>query len=574
MGVWSKRALLGLLLVVPALSAQQPPPGLMGGGNSALLPTTPSAAVAQQQQPPQSLRPLEDSEEVPEDAKLESYASGPDAPFGSRLFRGRFAHQSFQGFNPDYVVGVGDLLNLTLWGAVDMAQRLEVDSQGNIFIPGVGPVNVLNVRNEDLNELVRERIEKVYRENVGVYAALASADPVRVFVAGNVEAPGLYAAHGSDSLLHFLDRAGGIDPESGSYLDIRVLRNGELQSTVNLYDFLLDGRLPMLQFRDGDTIVVGARKSTASVTGLVNRQARFEFEGAIPLSRLLEYASVSKRATHVQLIRNQTRQREAEVLALGSELEGVSVVSGDNVNVFEDRRVGAITASVEGEFEGVSQFVLPYDATLADLLDRVRLTDRSNMQGLALYRESVAQRQKEVLDQMLRKLEEAVLSARSGTREEAQLRIQEAQLISQFIEKAEKIQPDGQVVLHDGFDPSDVDLEDGDRIRIPRQKNTVAVQGEVFLPTAFIHQEGRSVDYYLEQAGGLTQATDSDRIYVRRANGEIEMAQGGLFTRTRVRPGDEIMVLPRVELKTFQFTKDLTQVMSNIALTAGVVLGI
>ena len=218
--------------------------------------------------------------------------------------------------------------------------------------------------------------------------------------------------------------------------------------------------------------------------------------------------------------------------------------------------------------------MLPYDATLADLLDRVRLTDRSNMQGLALYRESVAQRQKEVLDQMLRKLEEAVLSARSGTREEAQLRIQEAQLISQFIEKAEKIQPDGQVVLHDGFDPSDVDLEDGDRIRIPRQKNTVAVQGEVFLPTAFIHQEGRSVDYYLEQAGGLTQATDSDRIYVRRANGEIEMAQGGLFTRTRVRPGDEIMVLPRVELKTFQFTKDLTQVMSNIALTAGVVLGI
>lgn len=562
-------ATLAVLLLPAALPAQQLP--MFEPDAESLMPTTPQvpqsgARQVQPSDPPPKERPKDDD--------LREVETGPDAPFGAYLFRGRFAQESFRGFNPDYVIGVGDRINIKLWGAFEATQQLEVDSQGNVFVPRVGPISVQNVRNEDLNRVINQRIKNVYRENVGVYAALAVADPVRVFVTGNVEAPGLYAAHGSDSLLHFLDRAGGIAPDSGSYLDVRVLRNGEERAQVDLYDFLLRGELPLIQFRDGDTILVERRHSTATVSGMVDREARFEFKQSIPLPELLSYAGVQERATHVQVIRNQTRQREAEVLALGGGLASVDIVSGDEVRVFEDRRIGAITASVEGEFQGVSQFVLPYDSTLQDLLDRIEVTDRSNLAGLQLYRQSVAQRQKEVLDQMLRKLEEAVLSARSGTREEAQLRVAEAELIKEFIERASKVEPKGRVVLHKGFDPASIALEDGDVLRVPRHSNTVAVQGEVFLPTSFVHQEGKPVDYYLEQAGGLTQAGGGDKIFVMRANGEIADAKSGLFTRTRVRPGDEIMVLPTVQLKTFQFTKDLTQVMSQVALTAGVVLGI
>ena len=107
------------------------------------------------------------------------------------------------------------------------------------------------------------------------------------------------------------------------------------------------------------------------------------------------------------------------------------------------------------------------------------------------------------------------------------------------------MEPKGAIVLHDGVDPDEVALEDGDVLRIPRESNTVAVQGEVFIPTSFVHQEGKSVDYYLEQAGGMTQPGNSDRVYVKRVNGEIAIAQGGLFTRTRVKPGDEITVRER-----------------------------
>ena len=517
----------------------------------------------------------EEEVDVRSDGSLRDVRADADAPFGAHLFRGRFAQETFRGFNPDYAVSVGDRISIKLWGAIDANSELEVDSQGNIFIPQVGPVNVLNVRNSELNSVITGRIKKLYRDNVGVYASLAVADPVRVFVSGGVEAPGLYAANASDSILHYLDRAGGIDPKKGSYIDVRVLRAGEIHRVVDLYSFLLEGSLPLIQFRDGDTILVTRRKSAVKVTGLVDFARTFEFEKSISAGRLLKLAGVQQRATHVQIIRNQTPQREAEVLRIREhDLDEVSLVAGDEVNVFEDRRVGAITASLSGEFKGVSQFVLPYNSTLADLLARVESTESSDFAGLQLFRESVARRQKEVLDRMLRKLEESVLSARSGTREEAQLRLTEAKLIKDFIARASKIEPKGQVVLHQGFDPSQVTLEDGDVIKIPRKSNTVAVQGEVFLPASFVHQEGKAVEYYLEQAGGLTQPRGSDKIFVMSVNGQVELVQSGLFTRTRVNPGDEILVLPKVELKSFQFTKEVAQVISNIALTAGIVLGI
>ncbi|WP_420427104.1 polysaccharide biosynthesis/export family protein [Algiphilus sp.] len=573
-----------LLLLLPVISLAQELPGITTTSSD-------EAAMQRYQQPtgpmpmdrlqsggpfqrdPQP-QPPQEEQETPEDEALRSVEVGPETPFGAYLFQGRFAQSGFQGFNPDYTVGVGDRINVLLWGAVEATQQLVVDSRGNIFLPTIGPVNVMNVRNGDINELVQRRVRATYEEDVGVYAALATADPIRVFVGGGVEAPGLYPASASVSILHLIDRAGGIDAESGSYLDIRVRRGGEIIQRVNLYRFLLEGELPALQLRDGDTVFVGPRRASASVGGLVQRPARYEFEEAIALNELLRYASAHSRATHVEIVRNQTPRKEAEVLPLNADLSRVHVVAGDELVVFEDRRIGAITASVRGEFEGVSRFVLPQHATLADLLSRVELTERSNLGGISLFRESVAERQREVLDRMLRKLEEAVLSARSGTREEAQLRVQEAELIKEFIDRASKTEPRGQVILHEGFDPSKIALEHGDVIEIPRVKQTVAVQGEVFVPTSLVHQPGKSVDFYLEQAGGLTQPGDADKVFVRRANGAMELARGGLFSRTRVEPGDEIMVLPSVQLKSFQFTKDLTQVISQVALTAGVVLGI
>ena len=491
--------------------------------------------------------------------------------FGSSLFQGRIAQESFRGFNPDYLISVGDQIDIQLWGAVDGQLQLQVDPQGNLFIPRVGPVRVVNVRNAELNEHVLREVRKVYREDVGVYATLAGAEPVKVFVSGFARRPGLYPGYASDSILNFIDRAGGIDPLSGSYVDVRVLRGDKLVTAVNLYDFITRGRLPQIQLRDGDSIFVGPIGPTVRVEGLVASPAQFEFLPPTRIDQVLTMAGISGRATHVSLTRNQGRRREIIYVPVGDPRLAGPVVTGDVIEVIADRQIGQIAVTLEGEHEGSGQYVLPYSATLADLLAQVEFSPQSEPEGLQLYRVSVAERQKQMLDEMLNKLEQAVLSARSATAEEASLRTREAELVLQFVERARDVEPKGQVVLPRELDAGSIALEDGDVVRIPRSSQLVSVHGEVYLPNAFVWRKGYHVRDYINQAGGLIQKSSGDQVLLIRQSGEIASENGQRFVMsTQVEPGDEILVLPTVDTKRFQFGKDVIQVIYQIAIAAGV----
>lgn len=553
-----------------------------GSGTTAASSTVPSSQGQQVQQPlvntsAQALQqmqrqitgeapPIEDSQ-VLETGLTTTYV------FGQWLFQGKFAQSSFKGFNPDYLVGTGDIVDLKLWGAFTLQLLLEVDAQGNIFVPQVGPVQVANVRNAELNNVVQARIKAVYREDVGVYASLAGAQPVKVFVSGSVLRPGLYDATSSDSLLHFLDLAGGIDPRSGSYLDVRVIRGGNTVREISLYDFLLNGTLPQIQFRDGDSLFVGPVRSTAVITGLIARPAQFEFDNEMTLARLLRMAGINERATNVRITSNQGSRRNTTYFSLSDDLDQLVVHGGDEIEVLADRLLGNIGVSVEGEHDGGSQYVLAYRSTLKDLLDQVQFAPTSRRDSLQLFRKSIADRQKQVLDQMLGKLEESVLSARSATKEEAGLRAQEAELVLQFVEKAKLIRPKGQLVLPKDVDPSLIALEDGDVIRIPRNSNVVAVHGEVFLPNAFLYNPHYDAADYIREAGGMTQAAGADRILVMQPNGQVKFVERvGIFSSTTVGAGDEVLVLPKVDEKKFQLGKDIIEVIYQIAIAAGVVL--
>src|SRR3546814_7189253 len=98
------------------------------------------------------------------------------------------------------------------------------------------------------------------------YTTLFRSQPVRVFVGGFVHRPGAYAGTSMDSILHYIDQAGGIDPDRGSFLDIEVKRGSTVRAKLNLYDFLLRGEMPQIQLSDGDVIFVGPRESTIKVS--------------------------------------------------------------------------------------------------------------------------------------------------------------------------------------------------------------------------------------------------------------------------------------------------------------------
>jgi len=489
--------------------------------------------------------------------------------FGSQMFTGRFGGTPFAGFNPDHVVAAGDRVSVRMWGAFSFDATQTVDVQGNIFIPNIGPVAVRGVRNADLNARVEAQVKRTFRANVSVYATLEAAQPVQLYVTGYVRAPGLYAGLSSDSVLSYLDRAGGIDPDRGSFLEVEVLRGGQPRARINLYRFLLDGRMEPLQLQDGDTVVVGGRRQTVTVSGEVLNPYVFEFaQATLSGTDLLALARPKPGATHLSIVRQVGVDRRSEYHAI-SDAAGIAIRDGDEVSFTSDKYPGTILVRLEGAHLGERTLVLPYGARLRDAVARLKPAPQARVQALQLFRKSVATRQKELLEGSLRNLETYALTSRSSTSEEAALRGREAQQILTFIDRARQVQPRGQVVLAGGEQGANTLLEDGDTIRVPEQSNLVMVSGEVLFPNAIVWQEGAVAADFIASAGGFTQGADEARLVVLRQDGSVAQS-----ITAAVQPGDEIMVLPKIEAKSIETTRGITQIVYQIAVAAKVLFGL
>lgn len=545
---------------------------------------------------------------VPPDTPLPAVPLGPDtmhtetagsaplggapAPFGGWLFSSHFASETFTGFNPDYQVALGDKIDLRMWGGFEFQESLPVDDQGNVFIPRVGPVAVGGVRNQELNGIITTAIQRVFEHNVHVYASLAGAQPVKIYVSGYVAKPGLYPGNAADSVIAFLDRAGGILARQGSYTAIALLRNGKPYSTINLYHFLTTGVMPSLQLHDGDVILVPARGSIVEVRGMVQNSYAFELPGADQgMDDLLAMARPLPDATHLRITRGGDTQRQVDYAPIES-IAKLRISAGDIVELLSDRRDGMISVRVEGEHESAREYVVPFGAPLKVVLSQLRFNERSDSKAISLQRISVVQRQKERLATQLKALEAAVLNARSNTVEEANLRTREAELALQWIERARAIEPKGQVVLAGNPAAGDMPLEAGDIITVPRKDPLIMVQGEVLFPTTVLWRDGFELTDYLDQAGGLGPNADAQQIVILHRDGSFERVNQPIYSQKRginygakgvatrqespliIHPGDEILVLPKVEVKTIQITKDITQVLYQIAISAAVVLAL
>jgi len=485
--------------------------------------------------------------------------------FGSQMFTGRFGAEPFAGFNPDYLIAIGDRLAVRMWGAFQFDAVLVVDAQGNVFIPNVGPVAVAGIRNGELSRLIENQVKRTFRSSVGVYASLEAAQPVKVYVTGFVRAPGLYGGLSSNTVLYYLDRAGGIDPDRGSFLQVEVLRGGQRRSTINLYQFLLEGRIDPLQLQDGDTIVVSPRQHAVQVGGEVLNPYVFEFDRPqVSAAELLAMARPRPGATHLSILRNVGAERRSEYHAI-ADAPKVVIQDGDEVRVTSDKYPGTILVRVEGAHLGERTLVLPYGAQLKDAVARLKPAPQARVEALQLYRRSVAQRQKELIEASLRSLETYALTARSATSEEAALRSREAQQILEFIERARTVQPKGQVILAQGSESGELLLEDGDVIRLPERSHLVLVSGEVVFPSALAYDNNASAEDYVQRSGGYTQGADRAKVLVVRQDGSV-----GDTRNTTLQPGDEIMVMPKIETKSVELTRGITQIIYQIAVAAKV----
>ncbi|EPR0972056.1 SLBB domain-containing protein [Campylobacter coli] len=491
--------------------------------------------------------------------------------FGAELFNGNFKNYTQRVYNPDYKIAVGDQISLKIWGAVEFEQILVVDSQGNIFIPKVGAVNLLGVKNSALVSVIKAQVNKIYKNNVFVYADMNAYQNVSVFVTGSVNAPGLYQGLSSDSVIQYLDKAGGINLEYGSFRDIQILRNNAVIKKIDLYDFLLKGQMDLFPFRSGDVVLVGNVQSYVFVNGDVQRPFRFELANDIKTLFDLARVAGAKPIVTNAILRSYGNDHKLEVSAYNKmQFSKVLLKTGDEVQFNPEYISQNISITVNGEHSGLKTLVVRKGTTLEDVSRLIVANGQSDMNALQVFRKSVAKTQKDLINAQLKELETLALTSPSVTSQGAAIKAEQAKLILEFIQRAKELEPKGQIVIDKPKSYAEVILEEGDTINVPSKNNLIIVQGEVTLPGAFVYNKGEDLKYYINLAGGYGERADTSKVLVIRNNGKAQRYSGSVD----MMPGDSVLVLPKVESENLQIFSMLTQILYQIAVATNVVLNL
>ena len=189
----------------------------------------------------------------------------------------------------DYNIGPGDVLSITLWGAVNTRLELTVDRNGEITIPKVGAVKVWGVTYDQVKILIDKAISQ-YFKNYELNVTLGKLRTIQVFVVGEVEFPGGYPVSSLATAVNALSAAGG-PTKGGSLRSIKVSSKGKPPIEIDLYDILLRGdRNNDIRLQNGDTIFVPVIGPVVAVAGEVRRPAIYEIKEKTALPEVIAMA--------------------------------------------------------------------------------------------------------------------------------------------------------------------------------------------------------------------------------------------------------------------------------------------
>jgi protein involved in polysaccharide export with SLBB domain len=239
---------------------------------------------------------------------------------------------------PDYVLGPGDGLTISLWGGVSQSFTRVIDREGRLVLPEAGSFVVAGFTLERAQVLIQDALRPQFKD-AHVAVSVSRLRTIRVYVVGDVQRPGAYDISSLSTPINALYAAGG--PTSvGSLRMVRHMRGNTLIREVDLYDFLLRGvRADVERMEPGDTILVPAAGPQVEVSGMVKRPAIYEFKNgesksALKLWDVLDEAGglrVSAALTHIRVERIEADGHRSTLevgLPQGSTLESAQVQLG------------------------------------------------------------------------------------------------------------------------------------------------------------------------------------------------------------------------------------------------------
>ena len=379
----------------------------------------------------------------------------------------------------NYRLGPGDAVIIDIYGASQKTIESTVSPDGTVTIEGFGPVSVSGLTVAQANAKMRSTLGSRYSSS-RVRLTVGQTKTIMVNVMGEVKTPGTYTLSAFATVFHALYMAGGTN-DLGTLRNIKVYRNNRLVTVVDIYDYILNGKLTgNVRLADNDVIVVGPYDCLVNITGKVKRPMFYEMKKNESLNSLLKYAGSFTGDAYKKSVRvNRKTGREYAVFNVNEfDFASFHIADGDSVSV------DSILPRYENTVEIKGAVFRPGMYNLGEQVNSVR-TLVEHAEGLT--EEAFTNR--------------AVMHRMKSDRSLEVISLDIAGIMS------------GKV--------ADIPLKENDVLFIPTRQDkmterTITIRGEVQYPGTYKYADNESIEDFVLQAGGLTDKASTVNVNVSR----------------------------------------------------------
>ena len=422
-----------------------------------------------------------------EGALAPEYVAGPETTHRKRVFGRDIFNKKSLTFEPqmniatpqNYVLGPGDQLIIDIYGDTQKSEKLTVSPEGDVTVPDYGPVHVSGFSVASAQSRIRGKLGTYYSSS-DIKVSVGQTRSILVNVMGEVRTPGTYTLSAFATVFHALYMAGGIS-ELGTLRDIKVYRQGKLISTIDVYQFILNGRLAgNVHLVDNDVIQVGPYESIVDIEGQVKRPMAYEMRKDESLATLLKYCGGFVSNAYKKSLRVLRKNGQMKSVHNIEEFDfsNFKVADGDVVSV------DSIYDRYENMVEVKGAVFRPGMYQLGEKVNSVRSLIE-NADGIT----------------------EEAMTSRAVMRRMKPNRTQEVMSI------------DLEGILKGTT--ADVPLKNEDVLFIPtlaehQNLRTLTIDGEVIFPGTYEFADNMTIEDLILQAGGLTDAASTVKVDVTR----------------------------------------------------------
>lgn len=461
--------------------------------------------------------------------------------FGSDFFstyQSTFMPINEPNLSSDYILDVGDILEIQLVGQKEFIKKINIKRDGSISLPEIGNISLAGLSLDDAYNLIKFKVSEAFI-GTEAYISLTNLRDINVLVSGNAYNPGIYTVSGNSNILHVLGIAGGIN-ELGSYREINLIRDQKVIETLDMYDVLINGTYnPNVALRSGDIIFVRPVKNMVSIEGAVRKPAKYELNDDQNLSDVINYSDglvIEADLSNIFLDRLLDGGVKSLPIRNISQFDNIIVNDGDKIFI---RKHSFRSISINGAVLKPGTYVMTEGESLMDLVGKAGgFTKNAYPVGAVYENKNALEVNKMAKDALYLSFIDSIILASQKNPTFTDL-----SSVIEITEKLRNLEPNGRVGI-DLLENSDsIIIQHEDSLVIPEKPNHVYIYGEVSNEGAISYEDIESVDYYISKSGGLKNTADKQAIYVLHPNGSTQRytKQKNVFQN---KPDQDILIYP------------------------------